>query len=481
MKLRWILPMLTVTAISMTGCGSRQDMTVQQEEMPVVLTETTFVLKTDTGSAGETGTSVVTITQNTASVQTNKGTTTRTETGTAQTTAANSTNSANSSASGNSDGRRTANTLYGKWETVSFSKDSGERVSYDPSDSVHKSNYIALDLNEAGQSAMTVGTESHPATVSFNGGTVEVCTVNRDNPVRIVFTVSADKNSMTAELMNGRILATLKRVKGDFLIKDFLNAASPAESGYSAADLVGEWVVPGTFGTRNNSMTVRPDGSVIMRYAEGGTRRGKVRIDADTHPDGSVSYWYSLCDDDHTAWLGFACGETPVNRLYSDQDGGIEFVRISLEDVAVEKMNTLTFLMRSMSGGGGDLELDRSRTVTVGNQTYALVTDARFSINSRGKAAFERLLEETLSEKEKHDWDAVLDDCLIEQDGQVYVLISNAHGYYTFETESGVTITQQTADSFTAVTKDRNMLDGPGTVNFVFDGTNWTIKSNNFQ
>ena len=113
MKLRWILPMLMVTAISMTGCGSRQDMTVQQEEMPVVPAETTFVLKTDTGSAGETGSSVVTVTQNAASVQTNKGNTTRTETGTAQTTAANSTNSTNSSASGNSDGRRTANTLYG--------------------------------------------------------------------------------------------------------------------------------------------------------------------------------------------------------------------------------------------------------------------------------------------------------------------------------------------------------------------------------
>ena len=459
-----------VTAISLTGCGSRRDITVQQDELPVFPAETTFVPKTDIYSAGAEGTTVIAVTQNTTSVQTDAGKSSTTQNKTAETTAT-------GSGSGNSGKSGTSNSLYGIWETVSFSKDSGERVSYDLSDSVHRSNYIALDLNEAGQSAMTVGTESHPATVVFNGSTVEVCTVNRDNPVRIVFTVSADKNSMTAELMNGRILATLKRVQNDFSIKDFLTA----ESKYSAADLVGEWALPGTFGNRNNSMSIRPDGSVIMRYAAGGTRRGKVRIDEDTHPDGSVSYWYSLCDNDNTAWLGFACGEMPVNRLYSDQDGGIEFQRISMEDVAVERMNTMTFLMRSMSGGGGDLELDRSRTVTVDGKTYAMITDTRFAINSLGKAAFERLVEETLSGTEKEQWGDVLDDCLIEQDGQTYVLISKAHGYFSFDTESGVTITQQTENSFTAVTNAYDMMNGRGTTNFVFDGTNWTFESYDFQ
>ena len=475
MKLRWILPILMAAAISLTGCGIKQDMTVQQDEMPVSPAETTFVLKTDTPSANTANTTAVTATQTTASVQTDAGKSSTAPNRTAETTAE---GSRDGSGSGNSGGKTTSNSLYGKWETVSFSKDSGGSVPYDLSDPVHKSYYVGLDLNEAGQSALTVGTEGHPATVSFSGNTIEVCTVNRNNPVRMVFTVSADKNSMTAELMNGKIIATLKRVQNDFSIKNFLTADTPAESKYSAADLVGEWSFPGTFGNRNNSMTVRADGSVIMRYAAGATRRGKVRIDKDTHPDGSVSYWYSLCDDDNTAWLGFACGNTPVNRLYSDQDGGIEFVRITLEDIAVEKMNNLTFLMRSMAGGGGDLKIDRSQTVTAAGQTYARLTDSRFGISSLGKAAFERLLEETLSGPEKEQWRDVLNENIIEQDGQPYILISNAHGYYSFETGSGVTITQQTENSFTAVTKDRNMMDGDGTANFVFDGTNWTIESN---
>ena len=250
---------------------------------------------------------------------------------------------------------------------------------------------------------------------------------------------------------------------------------------YSADDLVGEWSMPGTFGTRNNTMTVRKDGSVIMRYAAGGTRFGKLRIDKEDHPDGSCSYWYSVYDDDNTAWIGFSCGELPVNRIASGQDGEMQFVRISLEDVAVEKMNNLTFLMKSMSGGGGDLETDAEKTVTVGNQTYTLVTDSRFGISSLGKAAFERLLEETVSGSLRTNWQKTIDASFIEQDGQTYVLTSNAHGFYTFETGSGVTITDQTDSAFTATTNDSNQLDGTGCAHFVFDGTNWTIESYEFQ
>ena len=223
-------------------------------------------------------------------------------------------------------------------------------------------------------------------------------------------------------------------------------AAAAATCPYSADDLVGEWSMPGTFGTRNNSMTVRKDGSVIMRYAAGGTRRGKLRIDKEEHPDGSCSWWYSVYDDDNTAWIGFACDQLPVDRIASGHDGETEFVRVSLEDVAAEKMNNLTFLMRSMSGGGGDLETDSDRTLTDDGKTFALVTDGRFSISSLGKIAFERLLEETVSGSGYTQWKAVLDDSfrVSEPDGQTYVLVSGAHGFHTFETGHGVTISDLT-------------------------------------
>ena len=260
-------------------------------------------------------------------------------------------------------------------------------------------------------------------------------------------------------------------------------AASKTECPYSADDLIGEWAMPGTFGTQNNSLTVRKDGTAIMRYAAGGTRSGKVRIDTEEHPDGSESYWYSLCGDDNTAWISFACDKQPVNQISSGQDGGMQFVRISLEDVAAEKMNNLTFLMKSLSGGAVDLATNANETMTADGQTYALLTDERFAINSLGKAAFERLLEETVTGAEYTHWKGVLDDSIrvSEPDGSSYILTSNAHGYQSFETGSGVTITAQTDTSFTATTNDANQIDGRGVAHFVFDGINWTIESYEFR
>ena len=476
MKTKRIVPAMMCAWICLTGCGGKTDLTFQKNDVPVIPAETTFLQQTDVRAADETETAAGITETRTSAVQTGKNCT-ETAAITSSTVAAAPQNTG-SSGSGNATAE---SSLYGKWETVSFAKDSGGHVSYDLSDPVHRSYYVALDLNADSQTVLTVGTVSHPATAALYGSMLNVYSANKDDPVSMEFTVSADKSRLTVELMNGRIIATLKRIQHDFSIREYLTADPPAEPSYSAADLVGEWSVPGTFGARNNSMTVRKDGSVIMRYAAGGTRRGKVRIDKETLPDGSVSCRYSLCDDDDTVWLGFACGETPVNQLRSDGDDGIEFVRISLEDIAVEKMNNLTFLMQSLSGGGGDLEIDRSRTVTAAGQTYALCTDARFAINSLKKAAFERLLEETVSGTEQQEWKNLLDTCFYEQDGLGYVLISDAHGFLTFETGSGVTITQQTETSFTAATKDRNMIDGRGTANLVFDGTNWTIESYEFR
>jgi hypothetical protein len=239
----------------------------------------------------------------------------------------------------------------------------------------------------------------------------------------------------------------------------------------------------GTFGTRTNSLTFRKDGTAVMRYGGGGTRSGKVRIDAEEHPDGSKSYWYSIYGDDNTAWISFACDKQPVNQINSGQDGGMQFVRISLEDVAAEKMNNLTFLMKSLSGGAVDLETNANETMTADGQTYALVTDERFAINSLGKAAFERLVEETVTGAEYTRWKGILDESfrVSEPDGSSYILTSNAHGYQSFETGSGVTISDQTDTSFTATTNAANQIDGRGVANFVFDGINWTIESYEFQ
>jgi hypothetical protein len=312
------------------------------------------------------------------------------------------------------------------------------------------------------------------------------------DPVQINVNMQADTTTITTGITTAETAAVTNVTESEVIAADTTaaqtvseqttaaqtTAAPKAECPYSADDLVGEWSMPGSFGTRNNTLTVRKDGSVIMRYAAGGTRFGKVRIDPEEHPDGSVSYWYAFCDNEAEPWISFACDAQPVDRISSGQDGEMQFVRISLADVAVEKMNNLTFLMKSMSGGGGDLATDPNRTVTDGNRTFTLVTDDRFAISSLGKIAFERLLEETVTGDAFTHWKGMLDDSFRED---AYILTSGAHGFYTFETAHGVTLSDQTDSSFTATTNDTSQLDGTGVAYFVFDGVNWTIERYEFQ
>ena len=129
---------------------------------------------------------------------------------------------------------------------------------------VHRSYYVGLELNEGGQSTLTVGTETHPATVSLHDNTLSVDTVSRDNPVSMVFTVSADRKSMTAELMNGRIIATLRRISHDFSIKDFLNA-KPVQD---ASALIGEWVYVNPHSVPESVIEVQADGSFFETLVE---------------------------------------------------------------------------------------------------------------------------------------------------------------------------------------------------------------------
>lgn len=261
MKIQWVIPVILGTAICLTGCGKNGDLTVQEDSVPVVPIET--AVSGTTGSSTETNTgskkeTITTVRQTTIS---------KTETAVFDTTQnmADAAETAAPQNNGSRSGKTSAsNMLYGKWETVSFSKDSGERVSYDLTDPVHRSYYVGLELNEGGQSTLTVGTEDHSATTSMQGNLLTVCTVNQDDPVDMVFSVSEDRTQMTAELMNGRIIATLKRISHDFSIKDYLNT-KPVQD---ASALIGEWVYMNPHSVPESVIEVQADGSFFEILVE---------------------------------------------------------------------------------------------------------------------------------------------------------------------------------------------------------------------
>ena len=146
-----------------TGCTKGDPLTKQKDTVPTVPAENTetVTIPTDTGIRRTETTAAEIRTTSAASLETAPPETTQPP----QTDAVKADDSAGASAS---------DFLYGKWETVSFAKSTGERMTYDLSDPVHRSYYVGLDLRSVGQSALTVGTERFPATIAVNGDTLFV-------------------------------------------------------------------------------------------------------------------------------------------------------------------------------------------------------------------------------------------------------------------------------------------------------------------
>ena len=314
MKIQWMIPVMLGTAICLTGCGKNGDLTVQGDSVPVVPIET--AVSGTTGSSTETNTgskkeTITTVRQTTIS---------KTETAVFDTTQ-NMADAAETAAPQNNGSRSgktsDSNMLYGKWETVSFSKDSGGRVSYDLADPVHRSYYVGLELNESGQSTLTVGTEDHSASTSMQGNLLTVCTVDPNDPVDMVFSVSEDRTQMTAELMNGRIIATLKRISHDFSIKDFLNA-KPVQD---ASALIGEWVYVNPHSVPESVIEVQADGSFFETLVENNLiTAGTVKAE---------NGGYAFYDSGNHLYLRFTPDPLIPNTYLDDKSQGGRLVSIA--------------------------------------------------------------------------------------------------------------------------------------------------------
>lgn len=314
MKMQWIVPVLLGAAFCLTGCGKGNELTIQRDTAPVVPIETAVSgtsgssTETNTGSKKET---ITTVRQTTIS---------KTETAAFDTTQnmADAAETAAPQNNGSRSGKTSAsNMLYGKWETVSFSKDSGGRVSYDLADPVHRSYYVGLELNEGGQSTLTVGTEDHSASTSMQGNLLTVCTVDPNDPVDMVFSVSEDKTQMTAELMNGRIIATLRRISHDFSIKDFLNA----EPVQDASALIGEWVYVNPHSVPESVIEVQADGSFFETLVENNLiTAGTVKAENDG---------YAFYDSGNHLYLRFTPDPLIPNTYLDDKSQGGRLVSIA--------------------------------------------------------------------------------------------------------------------------------------------------------
>lgn len=293
MKMRSILSAMLGAMLILTGCGTAtNNMTVQQETVPVVPAETALSERTETTVAEETETVVTEQVVTVSEVQT-------------------SAPSGENGKTGSTSQTPSMNAIWGKWETVSFSKKTGESTAYDLSDPVHRSYYVALELNQYGQSALTVGTKSYPAAASLSGSRMTVSSVHREEQITMEFQLSEDCTRMTVELLNGRIIATLKQVGAEFSIQAYLNAA-PDISG-----IIGKWYEADALDSR--TLTVNADGTFSLAYRGGGVLNGTVQPEHDK---------YIFYETNGIVWSSFPKTAAPQNDLYSETDKNLHFIRI---------------------------------------------------------------------------------------------------------------------------------------------------------
>ena len=305
MKMNLFLIAAASTLICLTGCGSHS-MTVQMETVPVSPEQTT----------AQTAASAIdaTVTQTTAHSSEQPHTVTATAVTVPQTVI--QTNS--ESVQTHNSETASINELSGKWETVSFSKNSGERVAYDLSDPVHRNYYIGLDLSDSDAYTLTVGTDCHKAVASLIGDVLSVRTIHTDQPVDMAFTRSSDRSSMTVSLQNGRILATLKRIDTEFSILSYLSGDAITD----VSPIVGEWYYQTedqpsrerylTLGT----LTVYPDATYSYQPADGSeTKNGIVRVGYEEYADVDGYAYFRFYDNDtNDFWAG-------TNSITPDENG----------------------------------------------------------------------------------------------------------------------------------------------------------------
>ena len=328
MKMLWSVFAVLGAAVCLTGCSANRDLTLQKDDIPVIPVITTVsehVKETDAYGTGTTAVKKKKTTTTTVHTVTGKRITDTASgtsapvpaSGTEETAAQRNTNGSQTTSTPK---KYTTNDLFGKWETVSFSKSSGESIAYDLSDFVHRSYYVALDLNENGQSALTLGTESRPAAMSFRNNMLSVWTVDQKKSVSMDFTFSDDKKFLSVELKDVRVTATLKRINSDFSIRQYLNAEYVPD----VMKIAGDWYYQTQDQTGSSEyrtegyVTVEEDGKYIFQPTDGSLRRrGTIKVDYLEYPDGVKTPYFAFYEDaDGTFWEGTKTCEPDGNNNY---------------------------------------------------------------------------------------------------------------------------------------------------------------------
>lgn len=212
---------------------------------------------------------------------------------------------------------------------------------------------------------------------------------------------------------------------------------------YSPADLVGEWTEADSF---NNILTVNADGTFSLKYEGGGTRSGTVKIDSEEHPDGSFTYWYSFYGSDNTPWTGFVCPEKPFDEIYSEDEGGMKFVRNNSKKPlaptipeAKDIRDALRFADRLMSGSAVETDMNAEYKTDDGTIYHKSVDNVYKTTSAVRDYLYSYMTEQFINSHYNYLIGSDKPKC-IDVDGELYIEYRPIGGIYCFADEDPVVI-----------------------------------------
>ena len=95
---------------------------------------------------------------------------------------------------------------------------------------------------------------------------------------------------------------------------------------HDVSEIAGTWDEVDTLYPRQ--LVIRNDGSFTLVFVDGRVMYGTVKVEDIGYPNGSRQTWFNLYDENDAFYTGFeATSLTPLNDLYTGQDGSEHFVR----------------------------------------------------------------------------------------------------------------------------------------------------------
>lgn len=247
---------------------------------------------------------------------------------------------------------------------------------------------------------------------------------------------------------------------------------------YSPSDLVGEWVETTSF---HNILTVNDDGTFSLKYEGGGTRFGTIKVDSEEHTDGSFTYWYSFYDNDNTLWAGFVCPEKPFDEIYSENDGGMKFVRNNSEKPlaptipeAKDLRDALTFADRLMSGSAVETDMNAEYKTDNGTIYHKSVDNIFKTTSAVHDYLYQYMTEQFINSRYNYLLESENPKC-IDVNGELYIEYRPIGGRYCFADEDPVVIESENGYSINVKNNDYG-AEVTVVIDVVKENGNWKIN-----